>query len=61
MKKWFWLIVGFLAIGVYTRIGIEWVPVVWQTSWGDALVIALALLVTAFYVANDMIKEYYES
>lgn len=38
-----WKIINVLAIAGYAMVGFKWIPVVWQTSNIDAIVLALPL------------------
>lgn len=57
MSKWIWFILGIAAAAIYLHVGYKWVPVIWEQSWGDAVIVAFGLIALAWYVTRDAILD----
>lgn len=61
MSKWFWLVMGVMAVGVYALVGAKWVPIIWEQNWGDAVVIAFGLIVLSVWVISSCISDFFDN
>ena len=61
MSKWFWLVMGVLAVAVYALVGAKWVPIIWEQNWGDAVVIACGLISLSALVITSCLSDFFDN